>query len=190
MEKNSKLGLIEKRLQAQKVLDKKYGDTGDVWEDVDEHERDVFDKDGYFDVMDQEAQISASDMALLDKFAKSAPKAAKSSSEPASKASGQGTTLADLIMSKMATGNFEDGIDTGDDKMASDLDPKIVAAYKKLGIVLKTYRSGKLPKAFKVIPQTANWEDLLFLTSPEKWSRHATYEATKIFASNLNGKMA
>jgi hypothetical protein len=36
---------------------------------VDEHERDVFDKDGYFDVMDTEAQISASDMELLNKFA-------------------------------------------------------------------------------------------------------------------------
>jgi essential nuclear protein 1 len=70
------------------------------------------------------------------------------------------------------------------------LDPKIVAAYKKLGIVLKTYRSGKLPKAFKVIPMTSNWEELLFLTSPDKWSRHAVYEATKIFSSNLNSKMA
>ena len=31
MKKNSKLGLTERRLQAQKMLDKKYGDTGDVW---------------------------------------------------------------------------------------------------------------------------------------------------------------
>jgi len=30
----------------------------------------------------------------------------------------------------------------------------------------------------------------LFLTTPDKWSRHAVYEATKIFASNLNAKMA
>ena len=31
------------------------------WEDIDEHEKDVFDKDGYFDVMDTEAMISAGD---------------------------------------------------------------------------------------------------------------------------------
>ena len=73
MNKTQKVGLTEKRLQAQKILDKKYGDKGEVWEDVDEHERDVFDKDGYFDVMDQEAQISAADLALLDKFKKGAP---------------------------------------------------------------------------------------------------------------------
>ncbi len=66
----------------------------------------------------------------------------------------------------------------------------MVAAYKKLGIVLRSYRSGKLPKAFKVIPMVSNWEELLFLTTPDRWSRHAVYEATKIFASNLNAKMA
>jgi essential nuclear protein 1 len=44
------------------------------------------------------------------------------------------------------------------------MDEKIVDAYKKLGVVLKTYRSGKLPKAFKVIPMVSNWEELLFLT--------------------------
>jgi hypothetical protein len=50
------------------VLDQKYGGEGDVWEDVDEHEKDVFDKDGYFDVLDHDAQISAGDMELLLKF--------------------------------------------------------------------------------------------------------------------------
>ncbi len=66
----------------------------------------------------------------------------------------------------------------------------MVAAYKKLGIVLRSYRSGKLPIAFTVIPMVSNWEELLFLTTPDRWSRHAVYEATKIFASNLNAKMA
>ena len=31
------------------------------WEDIDEHEKDVFDKDGYFDVMETDGIISASD---------------------------------------------------------------------------------------------------------------------------------
>ena len=45
-----------------------------------------------------------------------------------------------------------------------EMDPKVIATYKKLGVVMKTYRSGRLPKAFKVIPMVANWEELLFLT--------------------------
>ena len=69
------------------------------------------------------------------------------------------------------------------------MDQKVIATYKKLGVVMKTYRSGKLPKAFKVIPMVQDWEELLFLTQSHQWSPHATYEATKIFASNLNAKM-
>ncbi len=68
MAKNKKNGLAQRRIDAQKVLDQKYGGEGDVWEDVDEHEKDVFDKDGYFDVLDHDAQISAGDMELLLKF--------------------------------------------------------------------------------------------------------------------------
>lgn len=73
--------------------------------------------------------------------------------------------------------------------VASTLDPKLVAAYKSLGTILRTYKSGKLPKLFKIIPQVANWEELLFLTKPELWSAVSTREATKIFCSNLNSKM-
>jgi essential nuclear protein 1 len=76
-------------------------------------------------------------------------------------------------MQKMEDGDYQDG-QTDFDKMQAGtvdtLDGKIVDAYKKIGVVLKTYRSGKLPKAFKVIPMVNNWEDLLVLTSPEKWS--------------------
>ena len=35
------------------------------WEEVDEHEKDIFDKDGYFDVPEEQAQISANDEKLL-----------------------------------------------------------------------------------------------------------------------------
>lgn len=73
--------------------------------------------------------------------------------------------------------------------VASTLDAKVVAAYKSLGSVLRTYKSGKLPKLFKIMPQIANWEEVLFLTKPEQWSPVSTAEATKIFCSNLNSKM-
>jgi RNA polymerase subunit RPABC4/transcription elongation factor Spt4 len=35
-----------------------------------------------------------------------------------------------------------------------------------------------------------NWEDLLMLTDPEKWSAAAVYQATRIFTSTLKEKMA
>lgn len=72
----------------------------------------------------------------------------------------------------------------------STLDPKVVATYKKVGVVMRSFKSGKLPKAFKIIPQTQNWEELMFLTDPGNWSAHSTFEATKIFSSQLNAKMA
>ena len=59
----------------------------------------------------------------------------------------------------MSAGDFEDG--DAEPDIPEDLDPKIVATYKKLGVVMKTYRSGKLPKAFKIIPYAVNWEELL-----------------------------
>ena len=55
----------------------------------------------------------------------------------------------------------------------------------RVGQLLSRYKSGKLPKAFKIIPSLANWEELLYLTQPESWSPHATYEATRMFVSNL-----
>ncbi|KAK6742574.1 hypothetical protein RB195_010061 [Necator americanus] len=70
-----------------------------------------------------------------------------------------------------------------------DLDPEIVEMYKEIGKVLSKYRSGKIPKAFKVIPKMVNWEQILYLTDPDGWSAAAMYQATRLFASNLNPRM-
>ena len=37
----------------------------------------------------------------------------------------------------------------------------------QVGRFLSHYKSGALPKVFKVIPALAEWEDVLFLTNPE-----------------------
>lgn len=42
----------------------------------------------------------------------------------------------------------------------------------------------------KIIPLLTNWEEILFLTSPENWSPQATGAVTRIFASNFNEKLA
>jgi len=82
--------------------------------------------------------------------------------------------LADLIMQKLQSGQFQEGSDKKavkfedlEEGIASNLDAKVVAAYKSLGSILRTYKSGKLPKLFKIMPQIANWEEVLFLTKPE-----------------------
>ena len=96
-----------------------------------------------------------------------------------------------MIMTKLSKGDFEEGKEEEKDpRIEQEWDPKVVQTYKKLGIIMKTYKSGKLPKAFLCIPYVTNWEELLYLTHPAKWSPHATFEATKIFASNLNTRMA
>lgn len=41
------------------------------------------------------------------------------------------------------------------------MDPTVVEMYREIGLVLSRYRSGKIPKAFKVLPKMMNWEQLL-----------------------------
>jgi len=59
-----------------------------------------------------------------------------------------------------------------------------VEVYSKIGLILSRYKSGKLPKPFKIIPTLPQWEDLLAITRPESWTPNACYEATKIFVSS------
>eukprot|EP00972_Heterocapsa_arctica_P088860 13104446-Heterocapsa_arctica.AAC.1 len=50
------------------------------------------------------------------------------------------------------------------------LSEKVMQVYSEIGKWLKNYKSGKLPKAFKVIPSLTNWEEVLSLTNPLNWS--------------------
>ncbi|CAA0815919.1 Unknown protein [Striga hermonthica] len=68
------------------------------------------------------------------------------------------------------------------------LDDSIIELYKGVGKLLSKYTSGKMPKAFKHIASVQFWEEVLYLTEPEKWSPNAMYQATGIFASNLGVK--
>ncbi|ODQ67511.1 Bystin-domain-containing protein [Nadsonia fulvescens var. elongata DSM 6958] len=70
------------------------------------------------------------------------------------------------------------------------LPPKVIEVYVKVGELLSRYRSGKLPKAFKIIPSLRNWQDVLYVTNPEGWSTNAVYEATKLFVSNLKSNQS
>lgn len=70
------------------------------------------------------------------------------------------------------------------------IDPRVVEAYTLVGDILQNYTSGKLPKAFNILPVTENWEELVAISKPERWSPQAMYEATIMFSSNLNSLLA
>ena len=120
--------------------------------------------------------------------------------------SGEGTNLADLILEKIAlheaTTVHEPRIHGGGaPEDAVELPAKVVEVYSKyiitlnlfrrilivlttrIGLLLSRYKSGKLPKPFKIIPTLPHWEELLSLTRPEIWTSNACYEATRIFVS-------
>lgn len=71
-----------------------------------------------------------------------------------------------------------------------NIDKRVVSVYTKVGFLLSRYKSGKLPKAFKVIPTLKNWEEILMITQPMDWTPNATYQATKIFISVFQPKEA
>lgn len=101
-------------------------------------------------------------------------------------------TLADLFKEKLTEKETEMQTmfsDCGHVDIA-ELDERIVKMYKDVKHVLSHYRSGKLPKAFKIIPSLSNWEQILHMTDPDNWTAATVYQATRIFASNLKDKMA
>ncbi|XP_010189674.1 PREDICTED: bystin, partial [Mesitornis unicolor] len=67
---------------------------------------------------------------------------------------------------------------------------RFLDVYRGVREVLSKYRSGKLPKAFKIIPALSNWEQILYITEPETWTAAAMFQATRIFSSNLKERMA
>ncbi|XP_072212408.1 bystin [Excalfactoria chinensis] len=101
-------------------------------------------------------------------------------------------TLADVIMEKITEKQTE--VQTALSELSGrpmpQLDPRVLEVYRGVREVLSKYRSGKLPKAFKIIPALSNWEQILYITEPETWTAAAMYQATRIFSSNLKEGMA
>lgn len=107
------------------------------------------------------------------------------------------TNLADLIMARLKERQTEQGLqavgegdDDGPGPVPEGLEPRVIEVYRGVGKLLSRYSAGKVPKAFKIIPNLRNWEEVLYLTDPESWSVHAVYEATRLFVSNLNARLA
>lgn len=132
--------------------------------------------DGYVTVVEGTEGLSAEDEAVVARMMGDTGEERKN--------------LADIILEKIAE---KEAQQRGDFEVEDDLPQlpqKVVDVYTDIGKILGRYSSGKLPKAFKVIPSLSNWEEVLYLTRPDKWTPQAMFAATRIFASNLNPKMA
>ncbi|KAJ4726603.1 bystin-like [Melia azedarach] len=140
-------------------------------------EEDIDDFVGFSETQSQfgnyEEEIDEDDERLLDAFL--------------SKDAGPQLTLADLIIKKIKE---NDANVASEGRPLPKLDESFINLYKGVGEFLSKYTAGKMPKAFKHIPSTQMWEDVLYLTEPEKWTPNAMYQATRIFASNLSAKKA
>lgn len=54
----------------------------------------------------------------------------------------------------------------------------------RIGQILSRYKSGPLPKPFKILPTIPRWEDVLEITKPDEWTPNAVFHATRIFVSH------
>lgn len=108
----------------------------------------------------------------------------------------QSLSLADIIMERLRekeakqNEDLEGGASEGMSSSNGAIPPKVAEVYTAVGSLLQHYRSGKIPKALKMLPHLKGWERILWLTRPDMWSPSGTYAVTRIFASNLHVKMA
>ncbi|KAJ3223057.1 hypothetical protein HK099_001584 [Clydaea vesicula] len=138
-------------------------------------EEEIYEDDNDLEIDDLD--LDAKEMEILEKFMNKEPK--------------KQLNLSNLLLEKLNKNkeqSLKEQIDTQDKNFG--LNEKVVEVYTKVGLLLSRYRSGKLPKTFKIIPSLENWEQILSLTTPEKWTPHATYQATRVFTSNLKAHLA
>jgi len=160
-----------KEKQAKSYLGPSKGPDSDV-EDDDADEVEEFAEDQYY----EDLNIDEEDERAMQNFMNQEPSVRR--------------TLADVIMEKINEKKTEIESHMSEKPDMPVLDDRIVKVFKSVGVILSKYRAGKLPKAFKMIPSLENWEEILHCTDPDSWTSAALYQATRIFTSNLNAKMA
>ncbi|XP_042904441.1 bystin [Parasteatoda tepidariorum] len=99
--------------------------------------------------------------------------------------------LADIMKEKLTEKQTEmSTIFPDSSNLFREANPEMITVFRDCAKLLSLYRAGPLPKPIKALPQFANWEQLLNLTEPDKWTAAAMMELTRIFSSNLSAKMA
>jgi essential nuclear protein 1 len=137
----------------------------------------------------EEVEIDPNDLATFNKFIPTDDNPIVWPGEEA-QPSGPGTDLAALILEKIAAHEAGNGsapeqiIGGGDPEDAIELPAKVVEVYSKIGLILSRYKSGKLPKPFKILPTIPAWETLIAVTRPDSWTPNSVYAATRLFISS------
>ncbi|KZF21258.1 Bystin-domain-containing protein [Xylona heveae TC161] len=137
----------------------------------------------------EQVEIDPEDLEMFNKFMPSGAQDPIFGNEDEQQAQGPGTNLTELILEKIAAHEAAQAGHPvihggGAPEDAIQIPAKVVEVYTKIGLILSRYRSGKLPKPFKILPTIPNWEDILYITRPESWTPNACYEATRIFVSS------
>lgn len=173
---------LEDNIRSSERMDTKRAARAPIMEDSDEDEH----EDEYPDEEYEELEIDPEDMTALDALMPSNVETRK--------------TLADMIMEKLNAAEaateggdnkkirisaMPDSRQAGPPNPAEGLNPKVIEVYTKVGQLLNHYKSGPLPKPFKVLPSLPQWARLLALTKPHEWTPHAHYAATRMLVSNL-----
>ncbi|KAF2269749.1 Bystin-domain-containing protein [Lojkania enalia] len=138
----------------------------------------------------EELEIDPEDLATFNKFIPTDENPIVWPGEEA-QPSGPGTDLAALILEKIAAheAQTQDSVQPdiqggGDPDDAIELPQKVVEVYSQVGLILSRYKSGKLPKPFKILPTIPAWETLIAITRPDSWTPNSVYAATRIFISS------
>ncbi|KAL8862372.1 MAG: hypothetical protein Q9178_001381 [Gyalolechia marmorata] len=160
-------------------------DDGSPHRELDDEDDDTWANDD--DVTEDAQEVDPRDSDLFNQYMEQ-PTSQDPIMQPTHDGDGQVTNLADLILEKIAmhesaqSGNpiIQGG---GPPEEAVELPMKVIEVYSKIGLFLSRYKSGKLPKPFKIIPTLPQWQELLSITRPEAWTANACYEATRIFVS-------
>jgi essential nuclear protein 1 len=63
---------------------------------------------------------------------------------------------------------------------------KILKILERTGTILKIYRSGKTPKILRSIIISENFEEFIWFTRPDRWSKQALYIVSRLCFLNLN----
>lgn len=103
----------------------------------------------------------------------------------------QTTNLTNLILQRIAEkeargrsrSNFQFNSSHDAPPSPAEIPSKVVEVFTKCGQLLSRYKSGPLPKPFKILPTLPAWPELLTITRPESWTTNAVFAATKIFVS-------
>lgn len=142
----------------------------------------------------EEIEVDPNDLDVFNKFNPSFdPATLLLPNDDREEEQGPGTNLADLILERIAAHEAlqqrdADGFPPiqggGDPEDAVELPAKVVEVYTQVGMLLSRYKSGKLPKPFKILPTLPQWDILLSITRPDSWTPNGVYEATKIFTSS------